>query len=167
MRENEGRKVGNMKYICALITVEDIARSRRLYETILKQKVVTDFGENVGFEGGFALHDRQHFKKLIDDKPIIVGSNSFELYFEDDNLAIIEESVDMEGLQFIHRIKEQPWRQQVMRFYDYDKNIIEIGERLEHEAYRLFKDGLSIEQICKFTYLSKEMIDKAIEENIE
>ena len=151
-----------MKYVCSLVVVESIERARNLYEKILKQKVVTDFGENVGFEGGFALHRKDHFEGLLNGNKILPGSNTFELYFEDDNLEVIEKALLIEGITFIHPIKEQPWRQKVMRFYDYDKNIIEIGERLEHTAYRLYKDGLPIEEITKLTYLPKEMIEAAI-----
>ena len=153
-----------MKYVCSLVVVESIERARNLYEKILKQKVVTDFGENVGFEGGFALHRKDHFEGLLNGNKILPGSNTFELYFEDDNLEVIEKTLLIEGITFIHPIKEQPWRQKVMRFYDYDKNIIEIGERLEHTTYRLYIDGLPIEEITKLTYLPKEMIEAAIKE---
>ena len=153
-----------MKYMCVLITVDNISKSRELYEKILGQKVVTDFGENIGFEGGFALHKKEHFKELINNKVIIEGSNSFELYFEEDNLVELEKKLDLEGFELIHKIKEQPWRQQVMRFYDYDKNIIEVGERLEHEAYRLYLEKKSIEEIMKITYLPREMVEKGIKE---
>ena len=53
-----------MKYVCSLIVVEDIQRSRDFYERILKQKVKYDFGENVTFEGGFAIHLKKHFEKI-------------------------------------------------------------------------------------------------------
>jgi hypothetical protein len=39
-----------MKYICSLIVVKDVTKSRYLYESILGQKVMTDYGENVAFE---------------------------------------------------------------------------------------------------------------------
>ena len=35
-----------MKYKGSLVVVEDITRSRLLYETILKQKVIADYGED-------------------------------------------------------------------------------------------------------------------------
>ena len=153
-----------MKFICSLITVDDITKARKLYEGILHQRVISDFGENVAFEGGFALHQKDHFKQLIDNKEIITGANSFELYFEEDDLHTIELELKKEGFIFIHTIKEQPWRQQVLRFYDCDMNIIEIGERLEHEAYRLHKENKTIEEIMKLTYLSKKKIEIAISE---
>lgn len=151
-----------MKYVCALVVVEDIAKSKKLYEEILQQKVVADFGENVVFEGGFALHKRDHFKQLINGHEMKKGSNTFELYFEEDTLVDIEKKLIEKGFEFIHRVEEQPWRQQVMRLYDYDKNIIEIGESLEHLAYRLHTEKKKIEEIMSITHLSKEMVEKAI-----
>jgi hypothetical protein len=59
--------------------VEDIQRAREFYEEILKQKVTLDFGENIVFEGCFAIHLKAHFSKLIDNKKITKGSNNFEL----------------------------------------------------------------------------------------
>lgn len=119
-----------MKYICPLIVVEDIHRSRFLYEKILKQKVKVDHGENVVFEGDFAIHQKTHFQSLI-NYPIKRYSNNFELYFEEENLGEIESTLKEYNFEFIHRIEEQPWKQKVLRFYDYDKNIIEIGEPIK------------------------------------
>jgi hypothetical protein len=117
-----------MKYICPLIVVKDINRSRFLYENILKQKVKADNGENVVFEGEFAIHQKKHFQSLINGYPVKIHSNNFELYFEEENLKEIEKILKEHNFEFIHSIKEQPWKQKVLRFYDYDKNIIEIGE---------------------------------------
>lgn len=117
-----------MRYICPLIVVEDINHSRFLYEKILKQKIKADYGENVVFEGDFALHQRAHFQSLINHHTIKKYSHSFELYFEEENLLEIEKILQDYGFEFIHQIREQPWKQKVLRFYDYDKNIIEIGE---------------------------------------
>lgn len=152
-----------MNFICSLIVVEDVKKSRELYETLLSQKVITDFGENVAFEGGFAIHQKAHFAALIDSKIIARKSNNFELYFEDDDLERIQERLKKSGFDFVHEIREQPWKQKVMRFYDYDGHIVEIGEKLGHVAFRLFKDGVSKEEIAKVTYLSPAMIDAAIE----
>lgn len=76
----------------------------------------------------------------------------------------MEEILKKEGIRFVHGIREQPWRQKVMRFYDYDMNIVEVGERLEHEAYRLHHENLTVEEIMKITYLGREQIEKAIKE---
>ena len=79
-----------MKFICALITVEDIERSKAFYQNVLNQKIKFDYGENVFFEGDFAIHLKSHFQNLINGKEIKSYSNAFELYFETDSLALIE-----------------------------------------------------------------------------
>ncbi len=56
-----------MKYTCSLITVAYIQRSCNFCENLLQQKVQFDFGENVSFEGGFAIHLDIHYKSLIDN----------------------------------------------------------------------------------------------------
>ena len=54
-----------MKFICPLIVVNNMEVSRNFYEKVLSQKVQYDFGENVSFEGGFAIHLKSHFSDLI------------------------------------------------------------------------------------------------------
>ena len=153
-----------MKYICALVVVENIDKARYLYESLLGQTIIKDFGENITFKGDFALHQKSHFKELINNYPISPKSNNFELYFESDDLEVIVERLKDDKIEFIHDIVEQPWRQRVVRFYDYDFNIIEIGESLEHVAYRLYQEKLPIHQICMITYLSEDAVIKSIEE---
>ncbi len=151
-----------MKFVASLIVVEDIERSRHLYEKVLGQRVKLDFGENVTFEGDFAIHQKSHFQSLINNNPVVQRSNSFELYFEHDDLPPLVEKIRDSGLEFIHEIVEQPWKQQVIRFYDHDKNLIEVGERLEHVAFRLSKQGYPIDEISRITYLDREAVENAI-----
>lgn len=156
-----------MKFKCSLVVVDDITRARDFYERVLGQTVTADFGENIAFAGGFAIHKKEHFQNLIMNKPVQNGSNSFELYFEYDNIEEIVIKLKNENLEFIHELTEQPWKQRVVRLYDHDKNIIEIGESLEHVAYRLFRENRSIDEIVKITYLPIESVQKAIKEYSE
>jgi len=115
------------RFVCSLITVADITRSRNFYEEVLGQKVEADYGENVSF-GSFCIHLTSHFQKLIDNKPISNSANNFELYFDSDDLTQTVKKLQECNVQFIHEIREMPWKQKVIRFYDPDNNIIEIGE---------------------------------------
>lgn len=120
-----------MKFVCPLIVVEDIKISRNFYENVLGQKVKDDFGENVTFHGDFAIHLRSHFEKLIDSEnreDLPRKKHNFELYFESNNLEKIYEKLTEAGVDFIHPARKQPWGQHVMRFYDPDGHIIEVGE---------------------------------------
>ena len=146
-----------IKFVCPLITVADMNVSRDFYENILGQSVETDFGENVSF-GGFAIHRQEHFKMLI-DKEIASGGNNFEFYFEYDDIEQIVEKLKGEKVEFVHELREQPWKQLVVRFYDPDKNIIEIGESMEHLISRLHQEGHSADEISKMTGLDKNFIE--------
>ena len=153
------RKEQKIKFVCPLITVEEMERSRNFYENVLGQKVISDYGQNVGFEG-FAIHLRSHYKILIDNKEVVACGNNFELYFEYDDVEQMVEKLKSENIEFVHELREQPWKQFVVRFYDPDKNIIEIGESMEHLVFRLKQQNYSSDEISKMTGLDKEFIEK-------
>lgn len=138
-----------MKFICPLLVVTDINRSRDFYENILGQKVKYDYGESITFLGDFAIHLKSHYKGLIGNRRVISGGNNFELYFEQDDIEVIVSRLKEYNVTFIHEIKEQPWRQRVVRFYDPDKYIVEVGESLSFLAKRLKNEGMADEQIAK------------------
>jgi catechol 2,3-dioxygenase-like lactoylglutathione lyase family enzyme len=152
-----------MKYICPLITVTDIKRARDFYENVLGQKVKADFGENVTYEGDFAIHLRSHFSNLIDNREIKSCSNNFEIYFEHDDVDGFAKKLKENNVKFVHDVREQPWKQKVVRFYDPDENIIEVGESLEYLSYRLHKEGMTIEQISKAVGIPEEFVKSSIE----
>jgi catechol 2,3-dioxygenase-like lactoylglutathione lyase family enzyme len=142
--------------------VEDIKKSRHFYEIILGQTVKMDLGENVTFEGDFAIHQKDHYKKLIKGKAIAKGSNNFELYFEEDDLESIVLKLKENNIEFVHGIIEQPWKQKVVRFYDYDKNIIEAGESLEYLAHRLSKENHTEKEVAAMIGLPLKAVQKLI-----
>jgi len=150
-----------VKFVCPLITVADMKVSRNFYENILGQTVEADYGENVSF-GGFAIHLQPHFKMLINNKEIVSGANNFELYFEYDNLEQIYERLKAEKVEFIHELREEPWKQWVFRFYDPDKNIIDIGESMERLVLRLYQQNNSADEIFGMTGLNKDFIENTI-----
>ncbi len=151
-----------MKFVCPLIVVEDIKKSREFYENVLGQTVKLDFGENITFKGDFAIHQKSHFQSLINNAAVSLKSNSFELYFEDESLDELEATLKDLTMEFVHEIREQPWKQRVLRFYDYDKNLIEVGEPMQFVAYRLSLEGYSLDDIVTITYLSQEMVQAGI-----
>ena len=151
-----------MKYICPLITVSDITRSRNFYENLLNQTVKFDFGENITFQGDFSIHLQSHFRNLIDNKEIKTGGNNFELYFEDDNIEEFAGRLRENNIRFLHDVREQPWRQKVIRFYDPDDNIIEIGESMEFLAYRLHKENMAIEKIAEIINMNLDFVKISI-----
>lgn len=152
-----------MKYKSVLLVVEDINKSRYLFETVFDQKIVADYGEDITFEG-FSIHQRKHFENLLNIK-VNYKSNSCELYFECDNLDEISNIIKDNNLEFVHDIIEQPWKQKAIRFYDYDNNLIEVGESFEKMAYRLYQEKYPIEEVLRVSFLTKDELKTIIERN--
>ncbi|HOY50894.1 MAG TPA: VOC family protein [Prolixibacteraceae bacterium] len=151
-----------MKYKCPLLVVSDIQRSRSFYEDLLGLKVIVDFGENITFQGDFAIHLKSHYQKLIDNKEIQHGGNNFEIYFEEDDLEGIVQLLKGNGITFVHELREQPWKQRVVRFYDPDHHIIEVGESMENTVFRLHNEGWSVDEISVSTLMPPQFVEQAI-----
>jgi catechol 2,3-dioxygenase-like lactoylglutathione lyase family enzyme len=154
-----------MEFICPLIVVNNMKTSRNFYENVLNQKVQFDFGENVSFEGGFAIHLKSHFSDLINtnENAIIQRSNNFELYFEEEDLdSFLQKLKDFDSVEYVHGLKEQTWGQRVVRFYDPDKHIVEVGEPMESVVKRLLSKGLSIEETAKRTSMPEEFVRQCL-----
>lgn len=155
-----------LKFVCPLIVVENIAVSRRFYEDCLGQKVRYDFGEDVQFEGGFSIHLKVHFLTLLGDEkpfPVTLKSHAGELFFETDEIEAVQTRLEQAGVEFIHAIREQPWGERVMRLYDPDGHILEIGESMTAAVIRLHGQGLSNEQITQKTGMPAGFVEQTLQ----
>ncbi len=151
-----------VKFIAPLLVVADMQRARTFYETVLGLNVIVDFGENITFEGNFSLHLQAHFQSLIDGKEIRTGGNDFEIYFEYNNMDEMSSRLANAGVELVHPLREQPWRQRVVRFYDPDRHIIEVGESMEYLCFRLHREGLSETEIAKVTLMPESFVKSGI-----
>ncbi len=154
-----------LKFIAPLILVEDITRSRAFYEQVLGQTVKFDFGEDVQFEGDFSIHLRTHYQSLLggaDAYPVTRRANWGEFYFETDEIEAVEQRLQASGMEFIHPVREQPWGERVLRVYDPDGHILEIGESLDSAARRFHCDGNTIEWIMEKIGMPRDFVEKAI-----
>jgi len=159
-----------LKFSGSLILVNDISVSRKFYEELLEQKVDMDFGPNVSFEGNLAIHLKTHFQGLLGDAeryPVTTRANNGELYFETDEIDRIFQRLEQAGVEFLHVIQEQPWAQRVMRFYDPDGHIIEIGETMEIVVWRLYQQGCSVAQVVERTGMPREFIEFVLRKHAE
>ncbi len=150
-----------MKFMCPLIVVNDIAVSREFYEKVLNQKVVLDFGANITFAGDFALQSKSSWVDFIDktENDIKQKSNNFELYFEEEDMnSFIERIKSYEELKYVHGVKEYSWGQRVIRFYDPDMHVIEVGESMTSVIKRFLNQGLSVEDTAKRTQYPIEFV---------
>ena len=150
-----------MKFKCPLIVVSDISRSRKFYEEVLSQTVKYDFGDNITFEGDFAIHEKQHFSRMvkIEEAEIQFNTKNSELYFEEENIEIfIEKLREYAGINYLHDLIEHPWGQRVIRFYDPDLHIVEVGECMKSVIIRFLSEGYSIKETSEITQHPVELV---------
>ena len=111
-----------------LIVVNDMDRAIKFYKEIFGLQVVLDQDGNVIMSEGLVLQDASIWKKFL-DKEIIPQNNATELYFEESDIEgfvnILEKS-DFE-IEYVNKLMTHSWGQKVVRFYDPDGNLIEVG----------------------------------------
>ncbi len=117
-----------MKLKNVLIVVKDIEKSRKFYNEIFGLDCIVDNDGNMILTEGLVLQDEKIWKKFI-DRDVIPGNNSCELYFEDPDIEKFVEKLERAypGTEFVNRIMTHSWGQTVVRFYDPDGNLIEVG----------------------------------------
>jgi ribosomal protein S18 acetylase RimI-like enzyme/catechol 2,3-dioxygenase-like lactoylglutathione lyase family enzyme len=132
-----------MKYLGALIAVSDIGNSRRFYCDVLGLKVVEDFGANVTLEGGIFLQTLDTWKTFIHTDQILLPNHAGELYFEEEDIEGFCDRLASLDVRYVHPLFEHRWGQRVVRFYDPDGHVIEVGERIDVVVRRFFEGSLS------------------------
>lgn len=139
-----------MEFKLALLAVKDVNVSKRFYEEIFNQKVVLDLGRNVTFSGGFAIQEDFAWLTDLPADSVIEKSHNMELYFEvEDFDAFLKRLKSFKNIEYVHPPKKHDWQQRVVRIYDPDHHIIEIGESMEVIVKRYLADGYSVEETAK------------------
>ena len=117
-----------MKLKNYLIVVKDIEKSRRFYEDLFGLEMLVDNDGNMVLSDGLALQEEKYWKEFL-GKDIIPESNSCELYFEEADIeGFISKLESMyPEVKYVNRLMMHSWGQKVIRFYDPDGNLIEVG----------------------------------------
>jgi len=117
-----------MKLRNILIVTKDIEASRKFYHDLFGLELVLDNDGNMILTEGLVLQDAKIWKEFL-GREIIPESNSCELYFEEPNIeAFVEKLESMyPDVKYVNRLMVHSWGQKVIRFYDPDGNLIEVG----------------------------------------
>ena len=96
-----------MKLKNVLIVVKDIEKAKKFYHDLFGLDVVLDQEGNVILTEGLVLQDEAIWKKYL-GKEVVPKNNYPEIYY-------------------VNRLITHSWGQKVIRFYDLDGNLIEVG----------------------------------------
>lgn len=140
-----------MKFKNPLLVVSDMEKSKKFYKDVLNLRVIMDFGANVTLTGGLCLQTKETWMGFIDAKEedIIFGGNNAEIYFEEDDFdAFAEKLKGIDDIDYVHPVIEHRWGQRVVRFYDPDRHIIEVGENMKFVCRRFLDSGMTEEEVA-------------------
>ena len=151
-----------MKLKNPMLVVEDMEKSVRFYQKILGLRVITDFGANKVLTGGLSLQTAETWRGFIGTDAISFGGNSFELYFEEDDFDGFVSRLSQWEVEYVHPVKEHAWGQRVVRFYDPDRHIIEVGENLKSVCRRFLNSGVTPEQTAQRMNVPLEFVRKCM-----
>lgn len=117
-----------MKLKNILIVVKDIEKSKKFYHDLFGLNVILDNDGNTILTEGLVLQEEQIWKKFL-GKDIIPKNNCCELYFEETDIERFIEKLERlyPSIQYVNRLTVHSWGQKVVRFYDLDGNLIEVG----------------------------------------
>ena len=138
-----------MKMKNPMLVVTDIDKSVEFYQKVLGLHVIMDFGANKTLTGGLALQSLESWQEFIETDDVVFVGNSSEVYFEEENFDIFTDKLKKCAVEYVHPVKEHSWGQRVVRFYDPDKHIIEVGENIKTVCKRFLDNGMTPEQVAE------------------
>lgn len=117
-----------MKLRNVLLVVKDIEKSMKFYHDLFGLERILDNDGNMILTEGLVLQDERIWKGFL-GKEVIHNNNSCELYFEEHNIEAFVEKLEQlyPSIQYVNKLMTHSWGQKVVRFYDLDGNLIEVG----------------------------------------
>ena len=123
--ENAGE---TMKLKNILIVVSDINRARRFYHDLFGLELILDNDGNMVLTEGLVLQEEKYWREFL-GREIVPENNSCELYFEESDIEGFVEKLESyyPEVRYVNTLMTHSWGQKVIRFYDPDGNLIEVG----------------------------------------
>ena len=117
-----------MKLKNTLIVVKNIEKAKQFYYDLFGLEMLRDNDGNMILTDGLVLQEERYWKEFL-KREIIPQSNSCELYFEEADIEgfVVKLETLYPDIQYVNRLMTHSWGQTVIRFYDLDGNLIEVG----------------------------------------
>lgn len=117
-----------MTYRGTLIVVKDCHQALRFYSDMFGLVLIQDNDGNMELTGNIYLQEAVYWEKFT-ERNVIPKSNSTELYFEEPEIEAFVKKLEMlyPETEYVNRLMTHSWGQRVVRFYDPDGNLIEVG----------------------------------------
>ena len=117
-----------MKFSGFLIVVKDIKKAEKYYHDLFSLETLQDNDGNMILSDGLVLQEEKYWRGFI-GKDVIPRNNSCELYFEESDIEGFVRKLETlyPETVYVNQLMTHSWGQRVVRFYDPDGNLIEVG----------------------------------------
>ena len=137
-----------MEYVCTVISVADISAARKFYEELFGLEVCQDYGKNIAFTCGLALQQDFDWLVSIPKEKVLKKSNNAEVVLEEQDFdGFLNKLKEYPEIEYLGEVIEHSWGQRVIRFYDLDGHLIEVGEDMQMVVRRFLNTGMTMEEV--------------------
>lgn len=124
--------------------------ARKFYENMFGLEVYQDYGKNIAFTCGLALQQDFDWLVGIPKDRVLQKSNNAELVFEEQDFdGFLNKLKEYPDIECLGEVIEHSWGQRVIRFYDLDRHLIEVGEDMKMVVKRFLNTGMTMEEVSK------------------
>ena len=123
-----GRKSKTMKFKGSLIVVKDCSKALKFYQDMFGFELIRDNDGNMELSENLYLQEEKYWERFT-GRRVIPQSNQTELYFEEPEIDGFVQKLERlyPDIEYVNRLMTHSWGQRVVRFYDPDGNLIEVG----------------------------------------
>lgn len=117
-----------MKYKGTLIVVEDCKRAFEFYHSLFGFELIRDNDGNMELSNGLYLQEKKYWRSFLGQE-VSAFHNASELYFEERDIESFVKKLESlyPNTKYANTLMTHSWGQSVVRFYDPDGNLIEVG----------------------------------------
>ena len=111
-----------------LIAVKDVEKSKKFYHDLFGLNTILNSDGKVILTEGLVLQDEKIWRECL-NKEVISKNHACGLYFEETDIEGFVEKLEAlyPDVTYVNKLMTHSWGQQIVRFYDLDGNLIEVG----------------------------------------
>lgn len=154
-----------MKYTATLLSAKNLNETLKFYIDLFDCTIENDFGANVSLSNGICFQTLESWQELIGKKESEIPclNNASEIYFESDDFdGFLAKLKARDDIIYVHPLIEHRWGQRVVRIYDPNGHMIEIGENMDQVVKRFMDSGMNVEETAKRMDVSIDYVEAAI-----
>ena len=117
-----------MKFKGTLIVVKDCKKALKFYQDMFGFELIRDNDGNMELSENLYLQEEKYWERFT-GRRVIPQNNHTELYFEEPEIERFVKKLERlyPDTEYVNPLMTHSWGQRVVRFYDPDGNLIEVG----------------------------------------